>query len=325
MSITATRLVTMVSTVLLADGLYIEISRLARMSGFALEEAANVEAREVVDAVAELEDAVETVIAKDQEESWRLWEELKSVLEHGLGYWQDRRDFEQRGAEIVKDLRYQVAAVREAVESVKVDAGETPAQLEAGAADWRGTADRIEGIRTRITAMQHIPGWSGAASGGYTRRSMVQDAATAELRGMATSMSNALIQLALFNRALFLVMKRQIVDTIAAVRKLRGSDGFHFVRCINAGQQVFRLLQQLDETRIGEPIRDAAGQLQSLVDDCLASPQLLRPDSWPTGGAQAGTPPAATDTVPDPDEGMRVDDPSTQSASNPRDGIERND
>ncbi|WP_250505076.1 recombinase family protein [Bowdeniella massiliensis] len=155
------------------------------------------------------------------------------------------RDFEQRGADIVHSLRKQVTSVRKIVESVKTDAGKAPAQLEAGAADWRGAAERIDDIRKRIAAMQQIPGWSGAASGGYTRRSMVQAAATS--------------------------------------------------------------------------------QLQSLVDDCLASPQLLRPDSWPTGGAQAGTAPAATDTVPDPDEGMRVDDPSTQSASNPRDGIGRNE
>lgn len=317
----------MINTVMLADGMYIAANRLASLSGFALEEAKAVDAQRIIDAVAHLDTAVELAIERDKRDSWDAWEEIKSLFEHGLfGYWRDRRDFETRGEQEIQKFRNALKEIDTMAQGVDKQAGHVPGDLEADSAAWSSAADTVGQIRGRISAMQHIPGWQGTASGGYTNRTIVQDGATQELRGMAASLSNAFNQMALFNRALFLFMEREIKSATTAVNALQGSDGWHFVRSINGSRLLGRLRSNLEEALSGEPVKAVSDSLQSMVTECLQTPQLLEPGAWPTGGARASVPPAATDSVPDPDRESRVEDPTTHRPPTVgEDGLLRNE
>lgn len=300
----------MVNTVLLADGIYVAMGKLASLSGFALEDARGISPDRLTPTVAGLRTAAESAVEKDRRDSWNAWEELKSLFTHGIvGYLQERKEFERLGEAHITTFLQGVAAIEQTVVDVQTAIGTAPDDLEASSQEWATAAASVGGIRERITAVQHIPGWAGGSSSGYTRRSMVQDGATEELRGVATSMSNALTQIALFNRALVLYIDREIINATKKVNELQGSaDGWFYRRSANGQWIVNTLDDAIQQARQGEPVQSMADTLQSLVSECLEAPQLLAPGAWPTGGGKAGLPPAPTDAVTHPDAEERIQD-----------------
>lgn len=309
----------------LVDGLFIKFG--GQPSGFTLTEAEGVGAHRLGPAADALKAAVDAAVEADRKDSVNWWDEFLSFVEHGLfGYQQDRREFEAKGEKIIRDLQREVEAVREQMTVVRTEVGHVPGDLEADARRWRTKAEQVSQVRSRITALRQIPGWISGASSSYTARSIVQDGATEELRGLATSMANAISQLALFNRALFLVMEREIKATTQAVQSLQpGAKGYHYRRVANALDLLRALRTNLQDAQFGRPVRDSADALAGKVTECLSAPQLLEPGTWPTGGGQASVPPAPTDSVPDPDEAeSRVDDPAgAQQPGGTNDGVKR--
>lgn len=283
-------------------------------AGFSASEAANVSAGRLTYAVSALRRAVDSAVQKDRNESTSWWNEFFSFLEHGpLGYKKDREEFEAKGEALIADCYSQLDLIEGIVADVQAEAGPVPGNLEADAAVWREKSEEVSEMRSRITQMRQIPGWVSGASNSYTARSTVQDGATQELQGMALSMANAINQVALFNRALFLVMDREIKATTEAVKNLQGgTGGHHFRRAANGVPTLNSLREEMIAIRYGAPVKDSASVLAEQVTECLRAPQLLQPGGWPSGGAQASTPPAATDSVPDPDESdSQVDAPTT--------------
>ncbi|GAA4888504.1 hypothetical protein GCM10025789_00930 [Tessaracoccus lubricantis] len=306
------------------DGMFVAPGGAA--PGFALSDAKGVSADRLQGAVDSLEAAAEWAIAADERDSTSWWDEFLQVVEHGFDYLRDKREFEARCAELVASLRRAVREVRENMRAVRESAGHVPDELEANAAQWLEEAGRVEAVRNRISGLRQISGWVSTASHSYTARSIVQDGATQELGGMASSMAKAISHIALFNRALFLVMYREIQATTQAIRRLQpGAKGYHYRRVANALQLLDDLRRNLRNAQVGRPVRDSSAELGGQVAQCLSSPQLLQPGTWPSGGAQASVPPAPTDSVPDPDEAESlVDDPvGPQGAGQEQDGVER--
>lgn len=295
--------------------------------GFSASEAANISADRLTASCSSLRAAVDAAVKKDRDESRHWWDEFLSFLEHGLlGYKKDREEFEAKGEALIAECYAFVDSIEQLVAQVQAEAGPVPDQLEDDAAGWQEQAERVAEIRGRITQVKQIPGWFSGASSSYTARSTVQDGATEELRGVALSMANAISRIALFNRALFLVMDREIRATVSLINDLQGgADGYHFRRAANAIGTLSRLEQDLSDARYARPVAQSASELQGQVSECLAAPQLLQPEQWPTGGGQAATPPAATDSVPDPDAAdSQVDNPTGPRApGGNEDGVKR--
>lgn len=311
-------------------GIAAAVQSWALRSGFTLKDAENVSAYRLPNTFRSLETAVENAIEKDEQESWNLMSELEALWKDGpFGYWPGRQDFKAAGNQRIEWCRHFLGAIDSSVSSVKENVGPVPGDLEADARAWQESSTRISDIQARIAHVEQIPGWQGEASVGYGQRSTVQRDATQELQGMAVSMANAINQIALFNRALFLFMDREMIRVTAEINTLPGSQGDAYYRRVSAAAPLLKeLSSSIQKARQGEPVKEVAQNLQAQVHNVLSAPALLTPGSWPTGGGQAGTPPEQTDGVPDTDaaDDTRVDGPGSHSAGNPgNDGVYRNE
>ena len=232
----------------------------------------------------ELRASLEDAVRMDDRQATTFWQEVGEFFQHGLNYWNDRRQFENRCAEIKREAE----AALEKVEAHIKDFEEhldIPERLTDEFHHWCDHARELKAIIDPIPDYGQIPNWHGPASQEYLTMTEVQVQACNELYPRAKNMVETLRVAESLNYAVLSAANSNVETALGHMRKCVPTEGRFYVntaRCRDVLTQLEMVLAQI--LKVAD---SPASQLQSRLQEVEASASVLR-SGWPSGSSQHG-------------------------------------
>lgn len=248
-----------------------------------------------------LADAVRT----DEKQVTTFWQEVGEFFDHGLNYWNDRRQFENRCEEIKREAEDALERVVALIDEKFEEHLDIPGDLTDEFHDWCEHARELKAIIDPIPEYGQVPNWNGPASQEYFTMTEVQVQACNELYPRAKNMAETLHVAENLNYSVLSAANSNVEIALGHMQKCAVTAGRFYVNTARCGTALSQL--EIVLSQISKLANSPAHQLQARLQEVEASASVLR-SGWPSGSSQHGQ-----EGVPSPE--IDVTAPKTPAGS----------
>lgn len=276
--------------------------------------------KQIPEALARLEQALDTAISTDEQQASGLWNELKAFIKHGFDYFGEKARFDAEVKALVTAARGALAMVKSVVNGHVVPKIPLPEKLMTVSEHWTGVKQRADQVGEQVPILQHVDGWSGPAYEQYRTMSGVQAEAVKEYSGLPRLLATAYRDAALLNQSVLSMVYSELQAAASSASKCYNApSGQYYVNTATILRALVQVLVRLQEVvRSADAPAEALGQ--AVADSQAAAVVIER--GWPRGAGQAGQ--RAGETARDiPTPAVPITSPGPRPDNGPSHGLER--
>lgn len=246
--------------------------------------------------LAELGDAVNVALAKDDAEAQAFWTKLSAVMPLTVLQIAAKALFQAQSAQAKAAVMADLSVLRVTCASLIGIHANVPDQLDEDVKTWTLNRTAVKKRIPRCKDLKSVSGWGGKDKINYDLAVDVQVEALQELEGIMASTAQGCQAGALLNRAVFFVVGKAARQATRTIGNAPGSTGVSFYRRTGAAQNALGVLgAEIQAAQSGDVAAGSANVLSSEIRKTITLPNLLQVGSWPSGTDKAGTTSADTE------------------------------